>query len=135
TIEIEEPTVSIDLLVNNGPFVGKSGKHVTMNKIRERLQKERKANITYLISESKEDQQRISVAGRGELHLAVLLEAMRREQYEFCVSKPQVIVKMIDGVKHEPIDRAYVEVPEEYSGSVIEQLSRRKGEMQQLHTD
>ncbi len=134
-ITIEEPTVSIDILVNNGPFVGKSGKHVTMNKIRDRLMREKRANISYTISESEEAKNRMTVAGRGELHLAVLLEAMRREGYEFCVSKPQVIIKEIDGVKHEPIDRAHIEVPEEYSGAVIEQLSKRKGEMQHLHTD
>jgi len=134
-IKIEEPTVSIAILVNNGPFVGKSGKHVTMNKIRERLDREKRANISYHITESPEDQKKITVAGRGELHLAVLLEAMRREGYEFCVSKPQVIIKQIDGVKQEPVDRVHVEVPEDYSGSVIEQLSRRKGEMQHLHTD
>lgn len=134
-IQLEEPTVSIDLLVNNGPFVGKSGKHVTMNKIRDRLYKERRANISYRITESPHDQQRITVAGRGELHLGVLLEAMRREGYEFCVSKPRVIVKITDQAKLEPLERVHIEVPEAYSGGVIEQLSRRKGEMQRLHTD
>lgn len=134
-IAIEEPTVSIDILVNNGPFVGKSGKHVTMNKIRDRLQKEKRSNISYHITEPANDQKRVTVSGKGELHLAVLLEAMRREGYEFCVSKPQVIIKQIDGVKHEPIDNAHIEVPEEYSGAVIEQLSKRKGEMQHLHTN
>ena len=135
TIKIDEPTVSVDILVNNGPFVGKSGKHVTMNKIRERLLREKRANISYHIIESKDDQKKITVAGRGELHLAVLLETMRREGFEFCVSKPQVIIKKIDGIKQEPIDRVYIEVPEEYSGSVIEHLSKRRGEMQHLHTD
>ncbi len=134
-IHLDEPTVSIDILVNNGPFVGKSGKHVTMNKIRERLLKERRANISYSITESDSDQQRIAVAGRGELHLGVLLEAMRREGYEFCISKPQVIIKTVDGVKQEPIDKVHIEVPESYSGSVIDQLSRRKGEMQHLQTN
>lgn len=134
-IAIEEPTVSIDILVNTGPFVGKSGKHVTMNKIRDRLQKEKRSNISYHIHEPKEDQKRVTVSGKGELHLAVLLEAMRREGYEFCVSKPKVIIKEIDGLKHEPIDRVHIEVPDEYSGAVIEQLSKRKGEMQHLHTD
>ncbi len=134
-IAIEEPTVSIDILVNNGPFVGKSGKHVTMNKIRDRLQREKRSNISYHINEPADDQKRVTVSGRGELHLAVLLEAMRREGYEFCVSKPRVIIKEIDGVKHEPIDNVHIEVPEEYSGAVIEQISKRKGEMQHLHTD
>ncbi len=134
-IAIEEPTVSVDILVNNGPFVGKSGKHVTMNKIRERLQREKRSNISYQITEPKDDQKRVTVSGRGELHLAVLLEAMRREGFEFCVSKPQVIIKEAAGEKQEPMDRVHVEVPEEYSGAVIEQLSKRKGEMQQLHTN
>lgn len=134
-IKIDEPTVSVDMLVNSGPFVGKSGKHVTMNKIRERLDREKRANISYHIIEPDQNQKKITVAGRGELHLSILLEAMRREGYEFCISKPKVIIKTIDGVKHEPIDRVHIEVPEEYSGSVIEQLSRRRGEMQKLHTD
>lgn len=134
-IAIEEPTVSIDILVNNGPFVGKSGKHVTMNKIRDRLQREKRSNISYQITEPADDQKRVTVSGRGELHLAVLLEAMRREGYEFCVSKPRVIIKEIDGARHEPIDNVHIEVPEEYSGAVIEQLSKRKGEMQHLHTN
>jgi len=134
-IIIDSPTVSIDILVNNGPFGGKSGKHVTMNKIKDRLMREKRANISYEITECPTDQQKVSIAGRGELHLSVLLEAMRREGYEFCVSKPQVIIKMIDGVKHEPIDRAHIEVPEDYAGTIIDQLSRRKGEMQLLQTD
>ncbi len=134
-IVLEEPTVSIDILVNDGPFVGKSGKHVTMNKIRERLARERRVNISYHIHEPEGDQSKITVAGRGELHLAILLEAMRREGYEFCVSKPQVILKEINGQKHEPISKVHIELPETHSGSVIEQLSKKRGEMQHLHTD
>ena len=134
-IEVEEPTVSIDILVNDGPFVGKSGKHVTMNKIRDRLLHEKRSNISYEIRETPGDQTKITVAGRGELHLAVLLEAMRREGYEFCVSKPKVIVKTVDEVKQEPIAKVSVDVPEEFSGGVIEQLSRKRGEMQHLNTD
>ena len=135
SIKLDEPTVSIDILVNNGPFAGKSGKHVTMNKIRDRLEKEKRANISYKIYESGENQEKITVVGRGELHLAILLEAMRRGGFEFCVSKPQVVIKDIDGVKHEPIQKVFIEVPQEYSGTVIEQLSRKRGEMQHLHTD
>lgn len=134
-IEMEEPTISIDILVNDGPFCGKSGKHVTMNKIRDRLDKEKRSNVSYEFTESKEDQSKITISGRGELHLAILLEAMRRESFEFCVSKPQVILKVIDGVKQEPIVKVFIEVPEEYSGAVIEQLSQKKGEMQHLNTD
>ncbi len=131
-IKLDEPTVSIDFTVNNSPFVGRSGKHVTMNKLRDRLEKEKKANISLRIDLSDE---RVSVAGRGELHLAVLIEAMRREGFEFSISKPTVVLKEVNGEKHEPIERVHIEVPEEYAGSVIEELSRRKGEMQHLDTD
>ena len=131
-IKLDEPTVSIDFTVNNSPFVGRSGKHVTMNKLRERLEREKKANISLRIEFTDE---KISVAGRGELHLAVLIEAMRRDGFEFSVSKPTVILKEINGEKNEPIERVHIEVPEEYAGTVIEELSRRKGEMQHLDTD
>lgn len=131
-IKLDEPTVSIDFTVNNSPFVGRSGKHVTMNKLRERLEKEKKANISLRIDATDE---KVSVAGRGELHLAVLIEAMRRESFEFSISKPTVVIKEIEGEKHEPMERVHIEVPEEYAGTVIEELSRRKGEMQHLDTD
>ena len=134
-IKLDEPTVSIDVTVNSSPFVGKSGKHVTMNKIRDRLERERRSNISLRIEGSNTDQDKITVAGRGELHLAVLIEAMRREGYEFSISKPQVVLKMIDGVENEPMEKVHIEVPEEYSGKVIEELSKRKGEMRHLHTN
>jgi len=134
-IKLDEPTVSVDITVNNSPFVGKSGKHVTMNKIRERLEKEKRANISLRIESVPGDQDKIMVAGRGELHLSVLIETMRREGYEFSVSKPCVIFKEINGAKHEPMESVHIEVPEAYSGNVIEELSRRKGEMQHLHTN
>lgn len=132
-IKLDEPTVSVDMTVNNSPFVGKSGKHVTMNKIRERLEKEKKANISLKIDDEADD--KITVSGRGELHLAVLIEAMRREGYEFSISKPRVIIKEINGEKNEPVERVHIEVPQEYSGAVIEELSKRRGEMQLLDTD
>lgn len=134
-IHLDEPTVSVDFLVNSSPFVGRSGKHVTMNKIRARLEKEKRANISLKIEESSDGSDKLTVSGRGELHLAVLMESMRREDYEFSVSKPRVILKEIEGVKSEPIERVSIEVPAEYSGGVIEELSRRKGEMQTLDTD
>lgn len=133
-IKLDEPTVSVDITVNNSPFVGRSGKHVTMNKIRARLEREKRANISLRIDDNT-DQDKITVAGRGELHLSVLIEAMRREGYEFSVSKPRVLTKDIDGVKHEPIERVSIEVPQDYSGGVIEELSRRRGELQLLDTD
>jgi GTP-binding protein len=132
-IALAEPTLSIELMVNTSPFVGRDGKHVTMNKIRDRLRQERRANISLRIEEHKEDA--IRVCGRGELHLAVLIEAMRREDYEFAISKPQVILKEENGIQMEPIEVAHIEVPQEFSGSVIEELSRRRGEMRALSTN
>jgi GTP-binding protein len=133
-ITLAEPTLSVEMMVNNGPFVGKDGKHVTMNKLRDRLTQERKANISLKIEENfRDDAARI--CGRGELHLAVLIEAMRRENYEFTISKPQVIIKEIEGVRQEPYEAVHIEVPQEYSGTVIEELSRRKGEMRALNTN
>lgn len=131
-IQLDEPTVSVDLMVNTSPFAGKSGKHVTMNKLRERLEREKRANISLKIDFN--DQDFITVAGRGELHLAVLIEAMRREGFEMSISKPRVIIKKEGDTELEPFERATVEVPEEYAGGVIEALSRRRGEMQSLTT-
>lgn len=134
-IELGEPTLSVEIQVNSGPFVGTDGKHVTMNKIRERLNKEKKSNISLRVKEASGREDAIDVAGRGELHLSILMEAMRREGYEFLVSKPQVIFKTIEGIKQEPIEQAHIEVPEEFSGTVIEELSRRKGEMHFFNTN
>jgi GTP-binding protein len=132
-ITLAEPTLAIEVMVNNGPFVGKDGKHVTMNKLRDRLLQEKRANISLKIEERREDA--IEVCGRGELHLSVLLEAMRREGYEFVISKPRVIIKTIDGVESEPMENVHIEVPQEYSGTIIEELSRRRGEMRFLETN
>ncbi|NDD57916.1 MAG: translational GTPase TypA [Chlamydiae bacterium] len=134
-INLAEPTLSIELSVNNGPLVGRDGKHVTMNKIRDRLMLEKRANISLKIEDSDSREDSIKVCGRGELHLAVLIEAMRREEFEFVISKPQVILKKINGEDHEPLEIAHVEIPEEFSGPVIAELSRRKGEMRALNTN
>lgn len=133
-IQLDEPTVSIDMTVNSSPFAGRSGKHVTMNKLRERLEREKRANISLKIDFTSKEQEVITIAGRGELHLAVLIEAMRREGFEVSLSKPRVIIKREGDTEMEPFERATVEVPEEYAGSVIEELSRRRGEMQALAT-
>ncbi len=133
-IFLAEPTLSVEIMVNNGPFVGKDGKHVTMNKLRDRLIQEKKANISLKIEEYFRDDA-ARVCGRGELHLAVLIEAMRREGYEFTLSKPQVILKEVEGESHEPFESVHIEVPQEFSGTVIEELSRRKGEMRALSTN
>ncbi len=132
-IFLAEPTLSIEMTVNNSPFVGKEGKHVTMNKLRERLSQEKRANISLKIEETRDDA--LEICGRGELHLAVLLEAMRREGYEFIISKPRVILKTIDGVESEPMENVHIEVPQAFSGGVIEELSRRRGEMRLLETN
>lgn len=131
-VRVAEPTMSIYVMVNSGPFAGLDGKNVTFTKIKERLLKEKRSNISLRIEEGAEE---MTVCGRGELQLSVLLEAMRREGIEMTISKPRVITQMIDGVKCEPIERVYIETPESYSGNVIEELSKRKGEMQHLHTD
>lgn len=134
-IRMDEPTVFVDVTLNTSPLVGQGGKFLTMSHIRERLKREGRANITLKIEDSQTDQDKITVSGRGELHLAVLFEAMRREGYEISISKPQVITKQVDGELHEPIQRVHIEVPEENAGKVIEELSQRKGELQHLHTN
>lgn len=132
-IAMEAPTVSVDISASNSPFVGKSGKHVTLTKIRESLQRRLRSDASYTLKEK--DEQTLILAGRGELHLAILFESMRRDNFEFCVGKPQVITEMIEETLHEPIAKVHIEVPEEFSGTVIEQLSLRKGEMLHLATD
>lgn len=132
-IRLDEPTLSIRIMVNSSPLAGLEGKNVTFSKIKERLFKEKRANLSLRIEECP-GEEAMSVYGRGELQLGVLLEAMRREGLEMTVSKPQVLLKEIQGVTYEPVERVFLEVPEEFSGSVIEDLSRRKGEMQKLET-
>ncbi|MCB1110925.1 MAG: translational GTPase TypA, partial [Chlamydiia bacterium] len=131
-IELGEPTLSVEISVNSGPFVGRDGKHVTMNKIRDRLLHEKRSNISLKVEELEGREDAIQVAGRGELHLSILIEAMRREGYEFLVSKPRVILK---DNGEEPMEHTHIEVPEEFSGTVIEELNRRKGEMRNFHTN
>lgn len=131
-VSIDPPTLSIEIMANGGPFAGREGKHVTFNKIRERLYREQRSNISLKIEEIRGTTDAVSVSGRGELHLSVLLEAMRREGFEMAISKPKVILKTIDGVQCEPIERVFIDVPEEYSGKIIEQFAARKGEMHHL---
>ena len=133
-ITLAEPTVSIEMTINSSPLVGREGKHITMNKLRDRLYKERRANISLKIEEISGRDDAIRVCGRGELHLAVLIEAMRREGFELSFSKPRVITKTVDGEVLEPMERVHVEVPEQFGGMAIEDLSRRKGEMRSLTT-
>ncbi len=127
-VEISEPTISMMFSVNNGPFAGREGKYVTSRKIRERLFKELHTDVSLRIDETDSPDSFI-VSGRGELHLSILIETMRREGYEFMVSKPKVLYKTIDGKKHEPMEKVTIDVPEDYMGSVIEKLGKRKGEL------
>ena len=127
-VDIDEPTVSMTFSVNNGPFAGKEGQFITSRHIRDRLFKELERNVSLRVKET-ESPDSFEVSGRGELHLSVLIETMRREGFELLVSRPKVIFKEIDGVKCEPIERLVVNVPDDCIGNVIEKLGRRKAEM------
>ena len=127
-MKIDEPTMSMLFAINNSPFFGKEGKHVTSQKIRERLMKETEKNLALRVQETNSADQFL-VFGRGILHLGVLVETMRREGYELQLGQPRVILKEIDGVRCEPIEILTVDVPDAHSGKVIEYVSQRKGEM------
>ena len=127
-VDIDEPTVSMTFSVNNGPFAGKEGQFVTSRHIRDRLMKELERNVSLRVKETSSADS-FEVCGRGELHLSVLIETMRREGFELLVSRPKVIFKEIDGVKCEPMERLVVNVPDDCIGNVIEKLGRRKAEM------
>ena len=127
-VDIDEPTVSMTFSVNNGPLAGREGQFVTSRHIRDRLFKELERNVSLRVKET-DTPDSFEVCGRGELHLSVLIETMRREGFELLVSRPKVIFKEIDGVKCEPIERLVVNVPDDCIGNVIEKLGRRKAEM------
>ena len=130
-VNIDEPTVSMTFSVNNGPFAGQEGEFVTSRHIRDRLFKELERNVSLRVKETASPDS-FEVCGRGELHLSVLIEEMRREGYELLVSRPKVIFKEIDGVKCEPIENLVVNVPDDAIGTVIEKLGRRKAEMKNM---
>jgi GTP-binding protein len=130
-VHVDEPTLSMEFRVNNGPLSGREGDYVTSRQLRDRLLREAKANLAIRVEET-ESPDTILVYGRGELQMAILIEQMRREGYEFCVGMPQVITKQIDGTRHEPFERAEIDIPQEHMGTVMERLGERKGQMQNM---
>lgn len=132
-VKIDEPTVSMLFMVNNSPFAGKEGKYVTSRNLRDRLFKEVETNVAMRVEET-DSADTFRVSGRGELHLSILIETMRRQNYEFQVSRPKVIMKEIDGQKCEPMELLMIEVPDNYVGAIMEKLGTRKAEMLNMTT-
>ena len=133
-LSVDEPTVTMTFQVNNSPFCGKEGKYVTSRNIYERLQTELIHNVALKVEET-QDPDKFRVSGRGELHLGILIENMRRENYELAVSRPEVILKQIDGVTHEPFETVTIDVEEQHQGTIMEQIGARKGELTNMSPD
>lgn len=133
-IKVDPPSVAIDFMVNDSPFAGKEGEYLTSRHIKARLEKEIETNVGLKI-EFQENTDAIKVYGRGEMHVAVLIETMRREGFELQISQPQVVMQEIDGVKQEPVENAIINVPEESSGAVIQALGKRKGIMMNMKSE
>ena len=133
-LTVDEPTLTMMFCVNNSPLSGREGKYVTSRQIRERLQTEALHNVALMVEDS-DDPDRFKVSGRGELHLSVLIETMRREGYELAVSRPQVIYREIDGAVHEPFETLILDVEDQHQGKVMEALGDRRGELQEMQPD
>lgn len=133
-LTVDEPTMTMNFIVNNSPLAGREGKFVTSRQLRDRLERELKANVALRVAPT-DDDTIFEVSGRGELHLTILLETMRREGFELAVSRPRVVYKMIDGVRHEPFELLTVDVEETHQGGVMEELGRRRGDLQNMESD
>lgn len=133
-IKIDEPTLSMNFSINDSPFAGTEGKFVTSRQLRKRLYLELEKNVSLRVEDT-DSTDMFKVSGRGELHLGILIETMRREGYEFQVSKPEVIMKEVDGIQMEPYENLIVDVPQDFAGAVIEKLSSRKGQMLNMEAD
>ncbi|OGT36920.1 MAG: GTP-binding protein TypA [Gammaproteobacteria bacterium RIFCSPHIGHO2_12_FULL_37_14] len=133
-LTVDEPTVSMTFQVNTSPFAGKEGKYVTSRKIRERLYQELQHNVALRVEDTS-DPDKFKVSGRGELHLSILIENMRREGYELAVSRPEVITKIVDGDLQEPYETLAIDVPSEFQGTIMEKLGSRRGDLKHMMTD